>query len=132
MVSHFPGTLFKTIDITPNNNVLLPLFHSPIFAITNLIISLSSEELRRSIMIKAYVFFKRPFCDCMFLSCHTRVSEWIYTVQLPGCQGTPCSKQTRNLKFKWLQWDSNPQTKWLSVDLRSKWLWVRGPLYTFQ
>ena len=30
------------------------------------------------------------------------------TLWLPECQGTPCSKQARNLKFKWLQLDSNP------------------------
>ena len=28
---------------------------------------------------------------------------------MPECQGIPCSKQARNLKFKWLQLDSNPQ-----------------------
>ena len=28
---------------------------------------------------------------------------------LPECQGTPCSKQARNLKFKWLQLDTNPE-----------------------
>ena len=28
----------------------------------------------------------------MFLSCHVRVWEWIHTLQLPECQGTPCSK----------------------------------------
>ena len=28
---------------------------------------------------------------------------------LPKCQGTPCSKQTPYLKFKWQQWDSNPR-----------------------
>ena len=37
--------------------------------------------------------------DCMFLSCHVRVSEWIHTLKLPECQGTPCSKQVQNLKF---------------------------------
>ena len=47
--------------------------------------------------------------DCMFLSCHVRVSEWIHTLQFPECQGTPCSKQVQNLKFKWLQRDSNPE-----------------------
>ena len=44
-----------------------------------------------------------------FLSCHVRGSEWIHTLQLPGFQGNPCSKQARNLKFKWLQRDSNSQ-----------------------
>ena len=38
----------------------------------------------------------------LFLSCHVHVSEWIYTLELPECQGTPCSKQAWNLKFKWL------------------------------
>ena len=47
--------------------------------------------------------------DCMFLSCHVRVWEWIHTLQLPQCQGTPCSKQASYLKIKWLQLDSNPQ-----------------------
>ena len=31
--------------------------------------------------------------DCMLLSCHVRVSEWIHPLRLPECQGTPCSKQ---------------------------------------
>ena len=30
--------------------------------------------------------------NCMFLSCHVRISEWIYTLYLPEYQGTPCSK----------------------------------------
>ena len=47
--------------------------------------------------------------DCMLLSYHVRVWEWIYTLQMPDCQGTPCSKQARYLKFKWQQQDSNPQ-----------------------
>ena len=47
--------------------------------------------------------------DCMFLSCHVRVSWWIHTLYLTDCQGTPSSKQARNLKVKWLQWVSNPE-----------------------
>ena len=31
----------------------------------------------------------------MYLSCHIRISEWIYTPYLPECQGIPCSKQAR-------------------------------------
>ena len=34
--------------------------------------------------------------DCMVLSCQIRV-----TVNLPECQGTPCSKQATYLTFKW-------------------------------
>ena len=45
--------------------------------------------------------------DCMFLSCHVPVSEWIHTLYLPECQGTPCSKQARNLELMWLQLNSN-------------------------
>ena len=37
------------------------------------------------------------------------LSEWIYTLWLPECQGTPCSKKARYLKFKWQQRESNPQ-----------------------
>ena len=45
--------------------------------------------------------------------------EWIYTLELLECHGTPCSKQERYLKFKWLQRDSNPKplgklAKWLN------------------
>ena len=36
--------------------------------------------------------------------------EWIHTLQLLECQGTPSSKRLRYLKFKWLQWDLNPQS----------------------
>ena len=46
---------------------------------------------------------------CMFLSYHLRVSEWIHTLYLLECQGTPCSKQAQYLKFKWLQQHSNLQ-----------------------
>ena len=74
--------------------------------------------------------------DCMFLSCHVRVSEWIHSLYLHECQGTPCSKQTPYLKFKWLQQESNPQplssAKWLSVHSGRKWLWVRVPLQSLE
>ena len=52
--------------------------------------------------------------DCMFLSCPVHVWEWIHTLYLPECQGTPCSKQARYLTFKWLQRDSNPEPLSLS------------------
>ena len=60
--------------------------------------------------------YKKVF-NCMFLSFHVGVLEWIHTLQLPECQGTLCSKQAQNLKFEWL-----------SFRLRTKWLWVRFPL----
>ena len=47
--------------------------------------------------------------DCVFLSCHVRVWEWIHTLQMPECQGTHCSKEAPYLKIKWLQLDSKPQ-----------------------
>ena len=34
----------------------------------------------------------------MLLPCHVRIFEWIYTLQLPLCQGTPCRKQVQYLK----------------------------------
>ena len=42
---------------------------------------------------------------CMFLSCCVRISEWIHTLYLLECQGTPCSKQAQNLTFTWGQRD---------------------------
>ena len=42
---------------------------------------------------------------------HVHVPEWIYFIKLPECQGTPCSKQARYLKFKWQQKDLNPQPR---------------------
>ena len=59
----------------------------------------------------------------MFLSCHIRVSEWIQTLWLPECKGTPCSKQVRNLASL---------VKWLRVRLRTKWLWVRVQLQSLK
>ena len=49
------------------------------------------------------------YIDYMFLSYHVHISEWIHTLQLPECQGTPLSKQARYLNFKWLQRDLYPQ-----------------------
>ena len=45
--------------------------------------------------------------DCVFLSCHLRLSEWMHTLKIPECQGNPWLKQAQYLKFKWRQWDSN-------------------------
>ena len=39
---------------------------------------------------------------CMSLHVTYAFLEWIHTTELPECQGTPCSKQVRYLKFKWL------------------------------
>ena len=35
--------------------------------------------------------------ECMLLSCQVRVSEWIYILQLPECQGTPCPRDRRDI-----------------------------------
>ena len=43
--------------------------------------------------------------DSMLLSCHLPISELMLTLFLPECQGTPCSKQARYLKYNWLQRD---------------------------
>ena len=78
--------------------------------------------LRRSILLEVSKDFKTVFKkfipkvyskilrhtkeDCMFLSCHVCVSEWIQTLYLPEYQRIPCSKQAWNLKFKWMQLDN--------------------------
>ena len=70
----------------------------------------TSHSLTSSLLINQFFDTNTPkIFNCMLFSCHVRVSEWIYTLQLPECQGTPCSKQARNLKFKWLQLESNPE-----------------------
>ena len=61
----------------------------------------------------------------MLLACHARVFECIYTRYLAKYQGTPCWKQAQGLS------DNNgiqSLAKWLSVHIRTKWLWVRIPL----
>ena len=64
----------------------------------------TSNNTRKKQRKRKIIGFKSPFSinvktnDCMFLSCHVRVSEWIHTLSLPECQGTPCSKQARNDK----------------------------------
>ena len=47
--------------------------------------------------------------DCVFLCMSHMRLEWIYTLYLLACQGTPSSKQVQYLKIKWLQRDSDPQ-----------------------
>ena len=64
---------------------------------------------RNSSITAAYLHGNKNHHDCMFLSCHVRVSEWIHTLQLPECQRTPCSKQAQNLRFKGLRLNSNPE-----------------------
>ena len=43
--------------------------------------------------------------DCMFLSSHICISEWIHTLYLPQCQGARCSKQVWYYKLSgcWLE-----------------------------
>ena len=65
----------------------------------------------------------------MFLSCHVRVSEWIHTLSLPECQGTPCSKQARNLKVKVTATGFEPRTTYF-VNEHST-IWPNWP-YAFQ
>ena len=78
--------------------------------------------------------------ETVFLSCHICILQWICTPYLRECEGAPCSKQTRYLKLKWLQRDSNPQplsqqfnqngqmVKWLNF---AKWLSVLYELQVF-
>ena len=65
-------------------------------------------------------------------SCHvTYAFESESTLlKLPECQGSPCSMQARNLKFKWLQLDSNPQP--LSPLRSLVWLNVKCSIWKFE
>ena len=51
--------------------------------------------------------------DCMILSYHVRVWQWIHTLRLPECQGTPCSKQAPYLRQRTLK-QLAKLAKWLS------------------
>ena len=54
--------------------------------------------------------FTLPNQNAFWLRAHKGISsKIIHTLKLPECQGTPCSKEARNLKFEWLQLDSNPR-----------------------
>ena len=64
-------------------------------------LSICAQKLFQCLQTQNYLFIKVN--DCVLLSYRVRVSEWIYTLQLPECQGTPRSKQ-----FKWQQQDSIP------------------------
>ena len=57
--------------------------------------------------------------DCVFLSCHICVLEWIYSLQLPESQEKYFLKQAWYLKFKWLQRDLNSQTFSLQTNTKS-------------
>ena len=47
--------------------------------------------------------------DCIFLSCHVRISMLIHNLYLSECRTTRCSNQERNLNFKELHLFSNLQ-----------------------
>ena len=86
-----------------------------------------------------YLHGNKNYHDCMFLSCHIHVSEWIHSLQLPECQRTTCSKQLPNWRLKDCNWTwtqnhlvhkqtLNHLAKWLSVRLQTKWFWVQVQL----
>ena len=67
------------------------------------------KQKRLMFLFKKSIIYDVYLVNCMFLSSHVPVSERIHTLQLPECQANLFSKQTRYLKFKLLQRDSNPQ-----------------------
>ena len=71
------------------------------------ILSNHKEVLLRKIFLN----FKSVKVFDRMLSCHVRISEWIHTLYWLNVEAllTPCLKQAQHLKFKWSQWDSNPQ-----------------------
>ena len=56
--------------------------------------------------------------DCMLLSCHVRVSDRIYTLKLPECQGTSCSKQKQYLKLSNTRSKYSEDTRAMPEDLK--------------
>ena len=81
--------------------------------------------------------------DCMFLSCHVHVSEWMQTLYLPECQGTPArirreiwmwsdcnwTRTQNHLVLKWTLNHLAKLAKWLSCVLSTylygcTWLYV--------
>ena len=68
--------------------------------------NLTKLENRLSSVVSSYLY---GAFDCMFWSCHVRVSEWIHTLQLPKYPEIFCPKLQPNMKFKWVQWHSKRQ-----------------------
>ena len=65
---------------------------------------------------------------CMLLSCHVSVSEWIYTLYLPECQLTTCSKKVQNLKWLWVRIPLLSLTNTVHIYLQKKSLWMTDSL----
>ena len=99
---HLINTKKKTLSFIP----LLRQLKFKCHITMQLTIKLSTINLS---ITTVYLHDNKNHHECMFLSCHVHVSEWIHTLQLPECQRTPCSRQAQNLKFKWLQLDPNPE-----------------------
>ena len=90
---------------------------------------------------RKYIFFKPKVVqiDCMFLSCHVYVSEWIHSIvawmsrnSLLGAGISDCPRNHNHLVHKQtlnhLAKLAN-LAKWLSIRLRTKWCWVGVQLY---
>ena len=77
--------------------------------------------------------------DCMFLSCHVCLSEWIHTLQLSECQLLAWRRHkiwslrdcswTRTQYHLVCKRTLNHLTKWLTVRLWTKWFWVQVQLH---
>ena len=86
--------VFKSSFSTLSTQILINLWIQP-NTCTKYILHHIYCSCERLVVLWTFTFYK-----CVFLSYHIRVAEWIYTLQLPKCQGTPCLKQTRYLKFR--------------------------------
>ena len=65
--------------------------------------------------------------DCMCLTCHVRISQWIHTLELPERQGNPGPKLLRNLKLSDCNWNrthNHLHTYFPVCKCLFKWLWV--------
>ena len=98
------STLYTCLDVKE----LLARSRCKVWSLSDCNWTGTQNHLTRQIIELCSAFLYCAF-DCMFLSCHVRLSEWILTLYLPECQGTPFSKKARSLRFKWLKLDWNPE-----------------------
>ena len=85
-------------------------------------------------ILKLLVFIKLSkaiISDCMFSSCQVRISEWIHTLLLPECQGTPCSKQARYLKLFVYELSGCGFESRCSHFIISDFIWLKLVLYSW-
>ena len=88
---------FKWLQVDSNAEPFSSLTTIQPFGQTDQIIELCSE----------YLSLRCNWLYVLFIS-HTLFRDSVHSI-LPKCQGNPCLKKARNVKFKWLQLDLNTE-----------------------